>query len=44
MSGEVVVSSRLDHLEVWNRGRLEEKFSDEPFTEDDFAYLSEKGI
>ncbi len=44
MSGEVVVSSRLDHLEVWNRGRLESKFDDEPFGDDDFAYLSERGI
>lgn len=44
MAGEVVVSARLDYLEVWNRGRLEDKFSDEPFTDDDFAYLSERGI
>lgn len=44
MEGEVVVSARLDHLEVWNRDRLEEKFSDQPFTDADFAYLSERGI
>ena len=44
MSGEVVVSSRLDHLEVWNRSRLEQRFDDEPFGDDDFAYLSERGI
>jgi MraZ protein len=44
MSGEVVVSARLDHLEVWNRSRLETKFDDEPFSDADFAYLSEKGI
>ncbi len=44
MDGEVVVSSRLDHLEVWNRGRLEQKFDDEPFADEDFAYLSERGI
>ncbi len=44
MDGEVVVSARLDHLEVWNRANLETKFSEEPFGDDDFAYLSEKGI
>ena len=44
MDGEVVVSTRLDHLEVWNRDRLEAKFSQEPFSEDDFAYLSERDI
>ena len=44
MEGEVVVSTRLDHLEVWNRDRLEAKFSQEPFSEDDFAYLSERNI
>ena len=44
MEGEVVVSTRLDHLEVWNRDRLDSRFSQEPFSEEDFAYLSEKGI
>jgi len=44
MSGEVVVSTRLDHLEVWNRDRLDSRFDQEPFSEEDFAYLSEKGI
>ena len=44
MEGEVVVSGRLDHLEVWSRARLESKFSEQPFSDDDFAYLSEKGI
>ncbi len=44
MQGEVVVSGRLDHLEVWNRGRLEDRFGDQPFSDEDFAYLSEKGI
>lgn len=42
--GEVVVSSRLDHLEVWNRKRLLTRFEQHPFTDDDFAYLSERGI
>lgn len=44
MDGEVVVSARLDHLEVWNRDRLERRFTEEPFADGDFAYLSEKGI
>lgn len=44
MTGEVVVSGRLDHLEIWNIERLQRKFSEEPFDDEDFAYLSEKGI
>ncbi len=44
MTGEVVVSTRLDYLEVWNLDRLDSRFSQEPFSEEDFAYLSEKGI
>lgn len=44
MVGEVVVNARLDHLEIWNRKRLETRFTDEPFTDEDFEYLSEKGI
>jgi MraZ protein len=44
MEGDVVVSTRLDHLEVWNRKRLDSRFTQEPFGEDDFAYLSERGI
>ena len=44
MSGDVVVSARLDYLEVWNRERLEAKFAEQPFTDEDFRNLSEKGI
>ena len=44
MEGEVVVSARLDYLEVWNRKRLQTRFAEQPFTDDDFGYLSEKGI
>jgi DNA-binding transcriptional regulator/RsmH inhibitor MraZ len=44
MSGEVVVSARLDHLEIWNRQRLQTRFAEQPFDEEDFNYLSEKGI
>jgi MraZ protein len=42
--GEVVVSARLDHLEVWNHARLQERFAEQPFSDEDFRYLSEKGI
>lgn len=44
MTGEVVVSGRLDHLEVWNHDRLRSRFDDEPFGDSDFEYLSERGI
>ncbi len=44
MNGEVVVNGRLDHLEVWNHERLLQRFDDEPFTNDDFRYLSEHDI
>jgi len=44
MVGDVVVSARLDHMEIWNRQRLEARFTEQPFTEEDFGYLSEKGI
>jgi len=44
MAGDVVVSARLDHLEIWNRQRLQARFSEQPFADEDFAYLSEKGI
>ena len=42
--GEVVVSGRLDHLEVWNRERFDQKLLEEPFTEEDFHALAERGI
>jgi len=44
MSGEVVVSGRLDLLVVWNRQRLQARFNERPFTDEDFEYLSERGI
>ena len=44
MKGDVVVSARLDHLEVWNHARLQKRFSEQPFGEADFEYLSERGI
>lgn len=42
--GEVVISGRLDHLEIWNHERLSERFKDQPFTDEDFEYLSERNI
>ena len=42
--GEVVVSGRLDHLEVWNRERFEQMLLEEPFENEDFDSLSELGI
>lgn len=44
MNGEVVVSARLDHLEVWNHQRLQERFTEHPFTDDDFERLTEADI
>ena len=44
MVGEVVVSGRIEHLEVWNRERFDQKLIEEPFTEDDFQALAERGI
>jgi MraZ protein len=44
MSGEVVVVGELDHLVVWNRDRFTTRLEAEPFTEDDFRALSERGV
>ena len=44
MTGEVVVAGRLDHLEVWNHDRLLARFKEQPFTDEDFEYLSDRGI
>ncbi len=44
MVGEVVVSGRLNHLEIWNRERFDRKMTEEPFTEEDFQALAEHGI
>jgi MraZ protein len=44
ISGDVVVSGRLDHLEVWNRERFDQRLLEEPFTNDDFANLADLGI
>jgi transcriptional regulator MraZ len=44
MNGDVVVSAQLDHLVVWNRDRFVARLDEQPFTEDDFRALSERGI
>ncbi|MEM6793816.1 MAG: division/cell wall cluster transcriptional repressor MraZ [Acidobacteriota bacterium] len=42
--GEVVVSGRLDHLEVWNRERFEQQLLEDPFEAADFDALAEHGL
>ncbi len=44
MTGEVVVSARIDHLVVWNRERFESRLAERPFTDEDFQLLAERGI
>ena len=44
MNGEVVVSAHLDHLRVWNRERFAQRLEQQPFTEQDFQTLSERGV
>lgn len=42
--GEVIVSGRINQLEVWNRERFDQKLGAEPFTEEDFQSLASYGI
>lgn len=44
MTGEVVVSARIDHLVVWNRERFESRLAERPFSDEDFQLLAERGI
>ena len=44
MIDRVVVSGRLDHLEVWNRDRLQKRFEEQTFSEEDFEYMAERSI
>jgi MraZ protein len=44
MQGEVVVTAQIDHLEIWNRERFERRLEDQPFTDEDFQALAERGI
>lgn len=44
ISGDVVVSGRMDYLEIWNRERFDKKLAEEPFTSEDFQALAERGV
>ena len=44
MNGDVVVSAQIDHLVVWNHDRFVARLEEQPFTEDDFRALAERGI
>lgn len=44
MTGDVVVSAHLDHLVVWSRDRFLARLAEQPFTDDDFRTLAERGI
>jgi MraZ protein len=44
VSGEVVVSGHLDHLQIWNRERFLSQLEDKPFTDEDYENLTLKGI
>ncbi|HSN98714.1 MAG TPA: hypothetical protein VLS89_10535, partial [Candidatus Nanopelagicales bacterium] len=44
MNGDVVVSGQLDHLVVWNHERFLARLDEQPFTDEDFRALSERGI
>jgi MraZ protein len=45
MAGDVSVLGQLNHLAVWNLGRLQERlFKKDPFTDDDGRNLSGFGI
>lgn len=42
--GDVIINGRLDHLEVWNHDRLLKRFTEQPFTDQDYQHLSERGV
>ena len=44
MSGEVVVSARIDHLVVWNRERFEKRLTAHPFPDEDSSQMSGRGM
>lgn len=44
IAGDVVINGRLDHLEVWNHDRLLKRFAEQPFTDQDYQHLSERGV
>jgi MraZ protein len=42
--GDVSVGGRLDHLEIWNLERLQRRFTTQPFSDEDYQYLSDRGV
>ncbi len=44
MNGDVVVSAHLDHLVVWNRDRFLARMEEQPFTDEDYRALAERGV
>src|SRR5262245_7557720 len=44
MSGDVVVMAQIDHLIVWNHDRFLARLDRQPFSEEDFRALAERGI
>lgn len=44
MVGEVVVSGRLDHFELWNHERFDAHLNEEPFADEDFEALARYGV
>ena len=44
LDGEVVLCAAGDHLEIWNREWFEASMEAEPFTDEDFQALAERGI
>ena len=44
LNGDVVVSARLNHLVVWDAERLRRRFDEQPFSDDEWRYLSERGV
>ncbi len=42
--GEVVVCGALDHLQVWNHQVFAQRLEGEPFTDEDFKDLTQKGV
>ena len=42
--GEVVISGRIDQLEIWNREHFDQRLQTKPFSEEDFQALAEYGI
>ena len=42
--GEVIVFGNIDHFEIWNRSKFQQRLDAQPFTDEDFGDLSLKGI